>query len=144
MTSMSELNERPTAGLELTEFSRRHVDGALALFAAEGWQTYTTDPERRYRALTAPGCDARRGRWRRLGGARPAPVRREIRPTSLRSWSARGGGGAGSGACLREELAHAGGIRIDLLSRARDYYLALRADPIPGFRLRQETMACAR
>jgi hypothetical protein len=28
---------------------------AIALFAAEGWQTYTADPDRTYRALTAPG-----------------------------------------------------------------------------------------
>jgi dihydrofolate reductase len=57
MTSMSEaITGGQTAGLELTEFARRHLGGAVALFAAEGWQTYTTDPERTYCALTAPGC----------------------------------------------------------------------------------------
>ena len=87
---MSGQNERPTVGLELTEFSRGHLVGALALFAAEGWRSPAT----------------------------PSP--------------------------LREALARAGGIRIDLLSRAGDYYLALGAEPIPGFGLRQETIASAR
>jgi hypothetical protein len=33
---------------------------------------------------------------------------------------------------------------LALMSRAGDYYLALGADPIAGFRLRQETTECAR
>jgi hypothetical protein len=40
---------------EVTEFGREHLAGALALFAGEGWRTYTADPERTYRALAAPG-----------------------------------------------------------------------------------------
>ena len=32
------------------------LKGALMLFAAERWRTYTADPERTYRALTAPGA----------------------------------------------------------------------------------------
>jgi len=39
-------------------------------------------------------------------------------------------------------MARAGRIRIDVLSRAGDYYLALGADPIPGFRLQKETIRC--
>src|SRR5438093_12521201 len=39
----------------LRSFTRAHLDGALALFAAEGWETYTADPERTCRALGAPG-----------------------------------------------------------------------------------------
>jgi hypothetical protein len=48
-TSMSELNERPTAELELTDFSRTHLGAALALFAAERWQAHTTAPIRGFR-----------------------------------------------------------------------------------------------
>src|SRR5512133_743802 len=40
---------------ELTAFTREHLDGAIALFAAEGWHTYTADRERTYRSLVAPG-----------------------------------------------------------------------------------------
>jgi ribosomal protein S18 acetylase RimI-like enzyme len=39
----------------LRSFTRQHLEGALALFAAAEWQTYTADPERTYRALAAPG-----------------------------------------------------------------------------------------
>jgi len=33
---------------DLKQFSRAHLDGALALMAAERWDTYTADPERTY------------------------------------------------------------------------------------------------
>src|SRR5204862_337575 len=42
--------------MDLVAFSREHFDGALELFAAEGWETYSADPERTFRALSAPGC----------------------------------------------------------------------------------------
>jgi ribosomal protein S18 acetylase RimI-like enzyme len=41
--------------LELTLFARKHLGSALALFEAAGWETYTAEPERTYRALAAPG-----------------------------------------------------------------------------------------
>ena len=37
-------------------FSREHLQGATELFAAEDWRTYTAEPERTFRALTAPGA----------------------------------------------------------------------------------------
>jgi hypothetical protein len=46
------------AEIQLAEFEREYLDGALALFAEEGWDTYTEDPDRTYRALTAPGSTA--------------------------------------------------------------------------------------
>ena len=36
-------------------FAHAHLDGLIALVAAEGWTEYTDDLERTYRALTAPG-----------------------------------------------------------------------------------------
>jgi hypothetical protein len=36
-------------------FARAHLDGLIALIAAEGWTEYTEDAERTYRALSARG-----------------------------------------------------------------------------------------
>jgi hypothetical protein len=36
-------------------FARAHLDGLIALAAAEGWDEYTADVERTRRALIAPG-----------------------------------------------------------------------------------------
>jgi hypothetical protein len=36
-------------------FARAHLDGLVALVAAEGWTEYAGDVQRTYRALTAPG-----------------------------------------------------------------------------------------
>jgi predicted N-acetyltransferase YhbS len=43
-------------------------------------------------------------------------------------------------ALVREALARAGGLRIDVLSRSGSYYLSLGAESVPGFRLHKETM----
>jgi GNAT superfamily N-acetyltransferase len=47
------------------------------------------------------------------------------------SWRGRGLGRT----LLREAFERAGGVRIDLLSRAGDYYVSLGAEEISGFRL---------
>jgi GNAT superfamily N-acetyltransferase len=52
-------------------------------------------------------------------------------------WRRRGLGRA----LVREALARAGGLRIDVLSRSGSYYLSLGAKSVPGFRLHKETMA---
>lgn len=39
----------------VTGFEREHLDGALRLLDAEGWETYTEDPERTYRVFSSPG-----------------------------------------------------------------------------------------
>jgi GNAT superfamily N-acetyltransferase len=36
-------------------FARAHLDGLIALVAAQGWTEYTEDPERTHRALSGPG-----------------------------------------------------------------------------------------
>jgi hypothetical protein len=43
-------------------------------------------------------------------------------------------------ALVRETLARAGGLRIDVPSRGGSYYLSLGAEAVPGFRLHKETM----
>ena len=53
-------------------FGRAHLDGLIALVAAEGWTEYVEDTERTWRALSAPGYRLTR---EDLG----APDRRSIR-----------------------------------------------------------------
>ena len=47
--------EQLTTLPELRAFGPADLDGAIALFADEGWLTYAQDPERTCRALVAPG-----------------------------------------------------------------------------------------
>jgi hypothetical protein len=41
--------------ISIEPFTQDHLDGLIALVAAEGWTEYTDDVERTHRALTAPG-----------------------------------------------------------------------------------------
>ncbi len=41
--------------ISIEPFTQAHLDGLIALVAAEGWTEYTDDVERTRRALTAPG-----------------------------------------------------------------------------------------
>jgi GNAT superfamily N-acetyltransferase len=124
----------------LVGFGREHLDEAIELFAAEGWETYSEDPERTFRALRAPGCTTLAAIVDGdLAGLVQVQSDGEIQAhLSLllvgAQWRARGLGRA----LLREALRRAGGMRMDVLTRAGDYYLALGADAVPGFRLRPE------
>lgn len=127
---------------ELTPFTREHLEGALALFAAEGWQTYTADRERTYRALAAPGCTT-------LVAVDATTV---IALVQLQSDGAiqahlsalvvgerwRGAGLART--LLREALRRAGALRIDIISAAESFYVGLGAARKAGFRLTLEDL----
>jgi GNAT superfamily N-acetyltransferase len=121
---------------------REYLEGALML-AAERWQTYTADPERTYRALTAPGATTRVAIDKGVvAGLVQLQSDGEIQAhlsalITGAQWRRRGLGRA----LVREALARAGGLRIDLLSRSGSYYLSLGAESVPGFRLHKETMA---
>jgi GNAT superfamily N-acetyltransferase len=123
--------------IELIPFSRGHLDGALELFAAEGWHTYTAEPERTYRALVAPGSTTLVA----LDGTTVAAVVQlqsdgEIQAHLSAIVVAEGWRGAGLGRrLLREALDRAGGVRIDILTRSERFYRRLGAQPRPGFRL---------
>jgi GNAT superfamily N-acetyltransferase len=52
-------------------------------------------------------------------------------------WRRRGLGRA----LVRDALARAGGLRIDVLSRSGSNYRSLGAESVPGFRLHKETVA---
>ena len=122
---------------ELRAFRPTDLDGAIALFAAEGWRTYTEHPERTCRALVAPGSTtlvALDGEA--VVGLVQLQSDGEIHAhlsalLVAQSWRGRGLGRT----LLREAFERAGGVRIDLLSRARDYYVSLGAEEISGFRL---------
>jgi ribosomal protein S18 acetylase RimI-like enzyme len=131
--------------LKLRPFAPKHLDGAMELFTAEEWRTYTADRECTCRWLTAAGATtlvALEGsevvalvqlqsdgeiqahlsalvvaeRWRRQGLARRL---------------------------LREALRRAGGLRIDLITRSERFYRGLGARPTPGCRLTREDLELA-
>jgi len=123
--------------LSITAFGREHLDGAIVLFAAEGWDEYSQDPERTYNALTAPGSTTLVA----LDGAEVAAII-QVQSDGLiqahlsailvgEQWRA---AGLGRG-LLREGLARAGGIQIDIRTRAESYYRRLGATQSAGFRL---------
>ena len=124
--------------MELEEFERRHLPGALELLAEAEWETYTEDPERTYRALSAPGATT-------LVAVEDGTVAGVVQLQSDGEIQAhlsallvgeewRGRGIARQ--LLRESLQRAGGMRIDIISGAERFYRALGADSRPGFRLR--------
>jgi predicted N-acetyltransferase YhbS len=124
--------------IELQNFGREHLAGAVALFNAEGWETYTEDAGRTYRALSAPGSttlvavDAGA-----VAGLVQLQSDGEIQAhlSALlvgETWRGRGL----ARRLLREALARAGGMRIDIISSAESFYRRLGADQRPGFRLR--------
>ncbi len=44
--------------MELATYARPDLEGVIRLCDAEGWSSFTTDPERAHRVLTAPGVTA--------------------------------------------------------------------------------------
>src|SRR5512133_1194529 len=108
---------------ELTAFTREHLDGAIALFAAEGWHTYTADREQTYRSLVAPGSTTLVA----LDGATVIALIQlqsdgEIQAHLSAIVIAEGWRGAGLGRRMpREALDRAGGLRIDILTRSERF-----------------------
>lgn len=41
--------------MEFLRYELGHLDGVLDICADEGWESYTSDPDRTHRALSAPG-----------------------------------------------------------------------------------------
>ena len=44
--------------MNVLRYEAAHLDGVIALCAAEGWSTYASDPPRTHAVLTAPGVTA--------------------------------------------------------------------------------------
>jgi GNAT superfamily N-acetyltransferase len=130
------------AEIELEAFERRHLSGAIDLCDAEGWETYTEDPERTYRALASPGSTT-------LVAVDDGTVAGMVQLQSDGEIQAhlsallvgeRWRGLGVSRRLLREALASAGGMRIDIISTAESFYEHLGADRRPGFRLREANL----
>jgi ribosomal protein S18 acetylase RimI-like enzyme len=110
----------------------------LALFTAEGWETYYEDPDRTLRVLTAPGSttlvaidDGTVAGLVQLQSDGEIQAHLSALVVGER-WRGRGL----ARQLLRESLARAGGMRIDIISAAESFYTRLGADRRPGFRLR--------
>ena len=118
-------------------FAPAHLDGLIALVAAEGWTEYADDVQRTYRALTAPGVTT-------LVAIMDGHVAGAIQIQSdgliqahvsmlLIDRNCRGGG-LGS-RLLREGLERTGGLQLDIRTRTEGYYERLGASRSLGYRL---------
>jgi ribosomal protein S18 acetylase RimI-like enzyme len=123
-------------------FTRAHLDGLIALIAAEGWNEYTDDAERTYRALSAPGVTTLVAvAGRRVVGAiqvqSDGVIQAHVSMLLIdREWRGRRLGSA----LLREGLERAGGLRLDIRTRTEGYYERLGASRSLGFRLTREDL----
>jgi ribosomal protein S18 acetylase RimI-like enzyme len=119
-----------------------HLDGLIALVAAEGWAEYADDAERMYRALTAPGVTtlvAIAG-GRVVGGIQIQSdgfIQAHVSMLLIdRDWRGRGLGSR----LLREGLKRAGGQQLDVRTRTEGYYERLGASRSLGFRLTRDDL----
>ena len=123
-------------------FVQAHLDGLIALVAAEGWTEYTDDAERTCRALTAPGVTTLVAIvGRRVVGAIQVQSDGVIQAHVSMLLIDRNWRGAGLGPrLLREGLERAGGLQLDIRTRTEGYYERLGASRSLGFRLTREDL----
>jgi ribosomal protein S18 acetylase RimI-like enzyme len=119
-----------------------HLDGLIALVAAEGWTEYADDTERTYRALTAPGVTTLVAI---LGGRVVGGIQVQsdgfIQAHISMLLIDRDSRGMGLGSRLmREGLERAGGQQLDVRTRTEGYYERLGASRSLGFRLTREDL----
>jgi ribosomal protein S18 acetylase RimI-like enzyme len=123
-------------------FAHAHLEGLIALVAAEGWAEYTDDVERTYCALTAPGVTTLVA----IQGGRVAGVIQVQSDGLIQAHVSmllidRNARGAGFGSrLLREGLERAGGLQVDIRTRTEGYYERLGASRSLGFRLTREDL----
>jgi ribosomal protein S18 acetylase RimI-like enzyme len=123
-------------------FAQAHLDGLIALIAAEGWAEYADDVERTYRALRGPGVTTLVAiAERRIVGAiqvqSDGAIQAHVSMLLIdREWR---GHGLGS-RLLREGLERAGGLWLDIRTRTEGYYEHLGASRSLGFRLTREAL----
>jgi ribosomal protein S18 acetylase RimI-like enzyme len=123
-------------------FAQAHLDGLIALVAAEGWNEYADDAERTYRALRAPGVTTlvALADGRVVGAIQvqsDGVIQAHVSMLLIdREWRGRRLGSA----LLREGLERAGGLRLDIRTRTEGYYERLGASRSLGFRLTREAL----
>jgi ribosomal protein S18 acetylase RimI-like enzyme len=123
-------------------FARAHLDGLIRLVAAEGWAEYADDPQRTSSALSAQGVTTLVA----LAGERVIGVIQVQSDGVIQAhvsmlliapeWR---GHRIGS-RLLREGLERAGGLHLDIRTRAEGYYERLGATRSLGFRLTREAL----
>lgn len=127
----------------ISAYEREHLEGCLRLFAAEGWHTYSSDPERTHRAFTAPGSTAMVAV---VGGSvagicqlqSDGHVQAHLSTLAVASDHRRQGIAR---ELLREALRRAGGLRIDLISYFDPFYEAVASRRFSGFRITREDLS---
>jgi ribosomal protein S18 acetylase RimI-like enzyme len=123
-------------------FAQAHLDGLIALVAAEGWTEYTNDEDRTDRALTAPGVATlvaiADGRVAGVVQVQSDGLIQAHVSMLLIDGNSRGVGLGGR--LLREGLERAGGLQLDIRTRTEGYYERLGASRSLGFRLTREDL----
>jgi ribosomal protein S18 acetylase RimI-like enzyme len=128
--------------ISIEPFTQAHLDGLLALVAAEGWTEYADDVERTHRALTAPGVTTLVAiAGGHLVGAIQVQSDGLIQAHVSMLLIARNSRGVGLGSrLLRDGLERAGGLQLDVRTRTEGYYERLGASRSLGFRLTREDL----
>lgn len=123
-------------------FGQAHLDGLIALVAAEGWTEYTDDAEWTCRALTAPGVTTLVAiLGRRIVGAIQVQSDGVIQAHVSMLVIDRNCRGARLGSkLLREDLQRAGGLQLDIRTRTEGYYERFGASRSLGFRLTRDDL----
>lgn len=128
--------------ISIEPFTQGHLDGLIALVAAEGWTEYTDDAERTHRALTAPGVTTLVAiAGGHLVGAIQVQSDGLIQAHVSMLLIDRNSRGTGLGSrLLRRGLERAGGVQFDIRTRTEGYYERLGASRSLGFRLTRENL----
>lgn len=128
--------------VSIEPFTRAHLDGLIALVAAEGWNEYSDDVERTHRTLTAPGVTTLVAiAGGHLVGAIQVQSDGLIQAHVSMLLIDRNSRGAGLGSrLLRQGLDCAGGLRLDIRTRTEGSYERIGASRSLGFRLTRENL----
>src|SRR3954454_15112129 len=129
----------------IESFAQAHLEGLIALVAAEGWTEYAEDAQRTCRALTAPGVTTLVAlEAGRIVGAIQVQSDGIIQAHVSMLLIDRSSRGVGLGSrLLREGLQCAGGLRLDIRTRTEGYYERLGASRSLGVRLTREDLGLA-